>query len=361
MTDQAIALLIEEGTVQEGPWLHRQPPPLPAGLQDRVRGMLLGVAIGDALGNTTESINPAERRRRFGIIRDYLPSVHGTALRPGVPSDDTQLTFWTVEQLLEDGRLLPLSLLDRFQGSRIFGIGRTTHEALLLRARHGADWRYVGARGAGNGALMRIAPVVLPHLRQPSSALWTDVVLATAITHRDSAAIASAVAQVDLLWSLLGASQPPAAEEWIPRYLDVVASALPADHVYRPRGGAWADFEGSLPEWLRRCVAEFPSAESVSAAGTLWHSGAYLMETIPTVLHVLTEHIDDPKEAILCAVNETRDNDTIAAIVGAAVGALHGADAFPDRWTEGLLGRTREADDGHVQELTEAAVERFSP
>ena len=51
------------------------------------------------------------------------------------------------------------------------------------------------------------------------------------------------------------------------------------------------------------------------------------------------------------AVNDTRDNDTIAAIVGAVVGALHGEDALPARWRQGLLGRTREADDGRVFDL----------
>jgi len=41
-------------------------------------------------------------------------------------------------------------------------------------------------------------------------------------------------------------------------------------------------------------------------------------------------------------VNDTRDNDTVAAIVGAAVGALHGKSALPARWIRNLLGRTNE-------------------
>jgi ADP-ribosylglycohydrolase len=70
-------------------------------------------------------------------------------------------------------------------------------------------------------------------------------------------------------------------------------------------------------------------------------------------------HGHDPEEAIVRAVNDTRDNDTVAAIVGAAVGALHGADALPRRWREGLLGRTRFDDDGHVFELIEEARRAF--
>ena len=66
------------------------------------------------------------------------------------------------------------------------------------------------------------------------------------------------------------------------------------------------------------------------------------------MLYILSRHGHDPRRAILEAVNNTRDNDTIAAIVGAAVGALHGAHALPQEWVTGLLGRTRATDDHHV-------------
>jgi hypothetical protein len=56
---------------------------------------------------------------------------------------------------------------------------------------------------------------------------------------------------------------------------------------------------------------------------------------------------------------DTRDNDTIAAIVGAAVGARHGLHALPREWRDGLLGRTGAEDDGRYQELVEAAVARW--
>jgi ADP-ribosylglycohydrolase len=55
------------------------------------------------------------------------------------------------------------------------------------------------------------------------------------------------------------------------------------------------------------------------------------------------------------AVNDTRDNDTIAAIVGAAVGALHGKRRIPERWLENHSGRTSFSDDGRIFELLEMA------
>ena len=67
------------------------------------------------------------------------------------------------------------------------------------------------------------------------------------------------------------------------------------------------------------------------------------------------KHGQNMEEAIVSAVNDTNDNDTIAAIVGAAVGALHGKRAIPERWLKNLLGRTSYTDDGRVFELLRKA------
>ena len=77
------------------------------------------------------------------------------------------------------------------------------------------------------------------------------------------------------------------------------------------------------------------------------------------MLYILERHGHDPEEAIVRAVNDTKDNDTIAAIVGAAVGALHGLSRLPERWVRGLVGRTAEGDDGEVFRLVARAQERF--
>ena len=51
-----------------------------------------------------------------------------------------------------------------------------------------------------------------------------------------------------------------------------------------------------------------------AAACDSWYSGAYLLETVPSVLYILERHGHDPEEAIVRAVNDTKDNDTVAAI-----------------------------------------------
>ena len=66
-----------------------------------------------------------------------------------------------------------------------------------------------------------------------------------------------------------------------------------------------------------------------------------------------------PEEAIVRAVNDTKDNDTVATIVGAAVGALHGRSGLPERWVRELSGRTREDDEGRIPILLEQARKVF--
>ena len=98
---------------------------------------------------------------------------------------------------------------------------------------------------------------------------------------------------------------------------------------------------------------------SVAEACDAWHSGAFLLETVPSVLYVLMRHAHEPEEAMVRAINDTKDNDTVAAIVGAALGALYGREAFPSRWITALSGRTSTDDDGKVFEIIADARREF--
>jgi ADP-ribosylglycohydrolase len=325
---------------------------------DRLRGMLMGLAVGDALGNTSEGLTAAEREARFGEIRDYLPNEHAGGRRVGLPSDDTQLAFWTLESLLERGRLDPEDLSARFASRQIFGLGQSVRKFLRNREQGVSPWYRCGAESAGNGALMRIAPVVLLHPEGPSAALWLDTALASIVTHRDACSVASCVAFTDLLARLLRLPAPPTAE-WISATFLATLRLVCTDHPYRARGGRFADRESSFPDYVEFALHEATRNRwSTRQACDAWHSGAYLLETVPSVLWILAHHAHDPEEAIVRAVNDTYDNDTVAAIVGAAVGALHGERALPERWRWNLLGRTQDGDDGQVARLIGAAVRR---
>ncbi|MFY9827733.1 MAG: ADP-ribosylglycohydrolase family protein [Rhodoplanes sp.] len=327
---------------------------------DRVRGMLIGLAIGDALGNASEGMNPAERRRRHGEIRDYLPNWYADGRCVGLPSDDTQLAFWTLEHLLEnEGRLVPELLAQKFTQRQIFGIGQTVKAFCRARAA-GAIWYDAAVASAGNGALMRIAPILLPHLRDGGPDLWVDAAIAGAVTHNDHASIAACVAFTGMLSALLVADATPAPNWWIDEYVRL-AEPIERGARYLSRGGDFAEFEGTVSGFVAQHIpAALQSEDSLVSLCNRWHSGAYLLETVPSVILTLGRYGADPEEAILRAVNDTHDNDTAAAIVGTAVGALHGEKALPARWRAALLGRTGTSDDGRVQALLELAVERFA-
>ena len=325
---------------------------------DRVEGMLLGLAIGDALGNTSESMSPQDRRQKYGEIRDYLPNKYAGDLPNGVPSDDSQMAFWTLEQLLQDGGLVPDHLAARFCQERIFGIGRAVKTFVgNFKEKHLA-WKKAGDHSAGNGALMRIAPILIPHLRQPSAALWADAALAGMVTHNDPASIAACVSFTNLLWELLRSDSTPQPEWWSDRFA-AAASPIEGETAYEGRMPE-INFRGPIWKFAQEAIYQAAEQElPVVEACNHWGSGAYLLETIPSVLYILRLYGDDPQKAIIRAVNDTWDNDTTAAIVGAAVGALHGRHGLPGRWIDGLLGRTGGQDDGKVFELIASARQVF--
>ena len=69
----------------------------------KIDGMLLGLAIGDSLGATSEGMTAKERYKKCGgEIRDYFPGKRSGFKRIGVPTDDTQLAFRTLDRLNKD-------------------------------------------------------------------------------------------------------------------------------------------------------------------------------------------------------------------------------------------------------------------
>lgn len=354
-------LRLQSGTLLQ---LHLESLKADARLRDRVEGMLLGLALGDSLGNTSESRSPGQRSAEHGEIRDYLPNPYNGERR-GYPSDDTQLSAWTLEHLLEQGRIQPQDLGRRFAAHRIVGIGSTVRG--FLREWHaGRPWWECGQGSAGNGALMRIAPVLLPHLARGGTDLWEDVALAAALTHNDATSTSACLAFCAQLVQLLDMDAPPSPDWWWRSYVEW-ARDLEGEPRLQPRGGLFTDWSGPLWHFVEEKVPRaLGQGQTARQACDSWYSGAFLLETVPSVLFILACHAHDPEEAILRAVNDTRDNDTVAAIVGAAVGALHGASALPSRWVDHLTGIV-ELDhgsplvEGRYQRLVAEAIERFLP
>ncbi len=78
----------------------------------------------------------------------------------------------------------------------------------------GTPWDEAGQPSMGTGSLMRIAPVLIPHLRNPSAQVWSDTAIVSAITHNERGAIAAWVAFICLLWDVLQLDPKLSAHWW---------------------------------------------------------------------------------------------------------------------------------------------------
>lgn len=353
--------LLDQGIIrlQKSHLLFQSPSRLPQTFNfDKVEGMLLGAAIGDSLGATSEGLSAVERNNRFGEIRDYIPGRRSNHLPIGVPTDDTQLTFWTLKQLIIDNGLIPDNLAKRFCKHHISGIGSTVKSFIGNYKDSHKPWYMSGSDSLGNGALMRISPIVIPYLLSPHRSMYADAALDAMLTHNSYANNATCIAFVEILWQLLSVHVIPDSSWWVNEYCSI-AKDLEGNTQYAPRSSAYS-YRGSLWHYTELLIKDALKQNlSVKEACEKWGSWASLLETVPSVLYILTKHADNAEEAIIRAVNDTGDNDTIGSIVGAAVGALHGLRGLPSRWIEGLTGRTRSSDDGQVFKLILLAKKRF--
>ena len=324
--------------------------------------MLLGIAIGDALGNTSESMTLEQRKQELGLITDYLPNRHAHNKKIGLPSDDTQLAFDTLSVILDKGKLDMEELAKVFSSHRIFGIGKTVKEFLRNYKDYREPWYLSGiVGGAGNGALMRIAPVLISSLANQTENLWADTILATMLTHNSALAIGSSVAFINMLHGFVSLKGKPNSEALIKEFTDILGTFTGGTECNIRNSKIKSKFSNSAPTFIRQAL-EFGYKNNMTAEqfSEYFGSGAYVLETDTILLYILSKYLTDPKEAIIQAVNYTKDNDTVASIIGAAMGALYGKEAFKESWITNLSGRTRENDDGKIFEMITRTKEFLS-
>jgi len=197
------------------------------------------------------------------------------------------MAFWTLEQLVEDDQFVPEHLANKFNTERIFGIGNTVRK-FVSSMQQGAEWFEAGPRknASGNGALNRIAPILVPHLKTGGTGLWADTALCAMMTHNDRTSTASCLAFIAMLWELLDLVAPPDRTWWVQKFTQI-CSPLEGQVKLRPRGGQYIDkFEGPLSEFCVEHVAAAALEDSdYGIAIDSWYSGAFLLEncTICTV------------------------------------------------------------------------------
>jgi ADP-ribosylglycohydrolase len=317
----------------------------PAGAEDRARGALYGLAIGDALGMPTQLLSRPQIVARWGPLLtgfEPAPDEHPIAAghQAGDITDDTEQAVLLGRLLVAGhGRIDPRELADalvaweadmKARGSLDL-LGPSTRRALAA-VQAGAPPEEAGATGDTNGAAMRIAPVGIAsplratspgtdNSKKPSLETLVDrVEAASFVTHGTSLALAGAAAVAAAVSAgVSGAGVPEA-----------IAAAIAAARIAAGRGRwvAGADVAARI-EWATQLVAGLPPAEAADVIYRLVGTGLTTQESVPAAFAALTATPGDPWLTCRFAASLGGDCDTIAAMAGAVAGACHGVTAFP--------------------------------
>lgn len=283
---------------------------------DRVAGCLVGLAIGDALGAPLEFVGRHEVRKRFpqGLREMIASNLWGK----GEYTDDTQMALLIAESLLENKDFVASDIAKRFQkwGRTAKDVGDQTR-AVVNMARYLDDpegcasqyYKCYPGSSAGNGALMRCAPVALFCLN--SLGKLAEMSRASArLTHYDAKAQSSCV------------------------ILDAWIRAAICEGVRDGRQQALAllkDHEVSAWDRLRQ-IETYPEDDIASSGYTLHTLEAAAWSFVTT---------DCFEDAVVRAANLGDDADTVAAVCGTLAGAFYGYDEIPGRWRDQLHNGAR--------------------
>jgi ADP-ribosyl-[dinitrogen reductase] hydrolase len=311
------------------------------GFEDRAKGVLLGLACGDALGRPIEFATPAQIKREHGQVSEMLGN--GTHRQPaGTITDDTEMALCIARSLVEQGQFHPADVAERFvawyEGGP-FDIGGMTRRA-LSRIQDGESWETAGEQeweaspegsNAGNGSVMRCAPLAIAYADYPAALVRTSID-SSRVTHADPRCMFGCVVLNITIASALRGQEDP-----LTTALNLLAEDL-ATSIHRTAGvipsGASPMLERGLPQELRTALEAVPDTVDPSQ---LSNSG-YVVDTLQTALYdAMTA--DSAEEAIVTAVNRGGDTDTIGAIAGTIAGARFGASSLPNRWVDEINER----------------------
>jgi ADP-ribosylglycohydrolase len=284
-------------------------------LRDRYRGAMIGMAVGDAIGTTIE-FSPARTKFVYDMVGGGV-----FQLPVGAWTDDTSMALCLAESLILQQQFDAVDQMRRYtwwndrgyfsSTDSCFDIGVTTSQALYQFRRDGNP--YAGStdeRSAGNGSLMRLAPI--PLMYGYDDALCVQYA-------RDSSRTTHGA---------------PQAVDACEVYALLIAGAL--------RGMNHAQLCAE-PTYAPLTKHSWHPAVAPVVAGSYRHrqppeiiGDGYVVNSLEASLWAIY-HNSTFADAILAGVNLGQDADTTGAVVGQLAGALYGESAIPVRWRKRLV------------------------
>lgn len=282
---------------------------------DRSTAALIGLAVGDALGDLGRS---QEHRARFGIATNLTSTAQST--------DDTEFALLTARMLLDcDGILTTEAVFKAWQkyilneGGVLNRAGRPLYGA-VANLNRGIRAPLSGRDNVGNdddGAAMRITPIGIICAGNPVQAAEMARIESEISHYGDGITAAQAVA-ASVAVAMVGGT--------VEEIIDAGQAQIPDD--------SWL---GRTMKWTMELCDNADTIEDIweMIHTQLWTpSHATAAEAIPQLYAIFRMTGGDFRKGLLWACNFGRDADTIAAIVGAFSGAMHGLDVIPPEWIE---------------------------
>jgi ADP-ribosylglycohydrolase len=322
-------------------------------LHDKILGFLLGGACGDAMGCPVEWEHYEDIQKQWGWVDDFLnfdaqehrphpfyegPTLFGPIshydttrinalgawnLSKGTYSDDMRFRLLLCAAMLEKGTAISgaefAEYLIRYRVQDSCGVQKGIPSWQGPQKEWAAQLTSPIMLGALCGKKQPVGfcltwdgPVGLAFLADEDLAASYGFVMATCVAHafRRNASLDSLVECAIVHSALYGSL----AEELGNRIQASVEMARKSSSIYQFYRKFYNSFLIPQPSW-----------------------DIFILEQIPATFALLVLGKDDPKQAILSAVNFGRDTDTIACMVGELAGALYGASALPQNWRDTIL------------------------
>jgi ADP-ribosyl-[dinitrogen reductase] hydrolase len=278
-------------------------------ISDRATAAYLGLAIGDALGATVEFMTPNEIRHHYGCHQQIIGG-GWLNLAAGEVTDDTTMALALGEAILaSDGAINAEAIaiaFDRWLRAGPVDVGNTVRRGILQWRKSGNPTMPLNPADGGNGAVMRLLPVVIATLgsdrEQRDAAILTQAHTTHHSVESDAAATTTAAMVHDLI--LGGSLERVIEDHWLP----LIAQLPSFNHQRRRRE----------------------------------HPSGYVVETMQAVVQAVVEQSTLPA-TLIDVVNRGGDADTTGAIAGMIAGAYYGLNALPPEWLNALNPATAAA------------------
>lgn len=283
----------------------------------KAKGMIYGLAIGDALGMPTEFLSLEEIKSKYGNkgIQD-LPS-------PALFTDDTQMSIAVAESLIKSGKKDIESIMATVKEEFIKwyhspennrGPGKTCLGG-VKRLEQGLHWSESGMTDRkGCGSAMRAAPI--GYFYQNDLERLKEVAHAIGIcTHGHPTSDAACIGAAYTIKLVLDGIKPG---NIVPELLSFTK-------------GISVEWEDTISK-IEECLSWEDEEKALRYLGEGWTGE----EAVALSLYCFLKYPEDYKKVVIRGANTNGDSDSIACIGGAISGAYLGVDAIPKTWIKNI-------------------------